>query len=201
MFAVIENGSEDFEQPDTKAEGLQVRNLLRGSCWKCVWVFISSMLFPFEYTNMKETKNHHMPRQLYYSKTICCSFFFFFKSRLRLSSQQFCKSASTAVNLEAALSSLKCAETLVTGERTGSAGWKIWELGLSRIHVAPPYTPRQHSCISQDSDGNLFFLPQQIIHQSWHPCVNVQLWALFCFSEVMRWDEKEKKKNIEPTWR
>lgn len=32
VFAVIENGSEDFEQPDTKADSLQVRNLLSGSC-------------------------------------------------------------------------------------------------------------------------------------------------------------------------
>lgn len=39
VFAVIENGSGDFEEPDAEAEGLQVRKLFSGSCskWTCVF--------------------------------------------------------------------------------------------------------------------------------------------------------------------
>lgn len=43
VFAVIENGTEDFDEPDTKTDSFQVRNLLGGS--SCVWILFCHCCF------------------------------------------------------------------------------------------------------------------------------------------------------------
>lgn len=199
VFAVIENGSEDFEQPDTKADSLQVRNLLIGSCWKCVWVFISSTLFHSDYTNMKWTRNYHMPCQLYFSKTICCSFFLLLKVRI--------PSVFSAVLQISDYGSQLWGCACLTGmcsDRNACYWWDNWFCRLKNLRndsenwVCPASTQHPHTHV------NILTFPRTLVEifssccnkssPSWRPCVNVQLRVLFFFSEVMRrWDENENK--------
>lgn len=136
-------------------------------------------------------------------------FFYYLKLGFRLSSQRFYNSATAAVSFEVALASLECAvtETLVTGERTGSVGWKNprddsenWVCPASMQH---PHHARQRSCLSQGLWWKSFLSCRNKSSPSWCPCVNVQLRVLFFFSERWWGDEMKMKMKtkVEPTWR
>lgn len=159
-----------------------------------------------------QSKNHQTPHQLCFSNTICRSFLFFFfcqNSKLRLFSLQICKSAAAVVNFEdwcalwqKRLLLAASAEKKVKNPRSYSRNWV-------RPESAQPPTPhpqRRRSCISQDSDGNLFFLEQQIIPRSMTVCERAALSSASPSAVEMkerRWKEKKKKENnnAEPTWR
>lgn len=176
VFEVIENGTEEFDQADIKTDSFQVRNPLffhfnhtsmrsnENVSVRSIHVFIPDPLLgliikkiSFRINIVSDSppqvpsyKNHHMPPQLSYLKTICCSC---------CSNVKAPSVFPATLRLHFPLWNVHWLKRLLLAREL--VGWKLRAVSLGNW-VRPASTrplPRPHGCISQDSDGNLFFLP------------------------------------------
>lgn len=133
-----------------------------------------------------------MPRQLYFSKTICCSFFF-----LKVKASPVFSAVLQISKYSSQLWGCTFLIGIVNGERTGSAGWKIYAITLRTGSVLHPCSPP--TCMS-----TLLYFPglwwkSFLPAATNHPRADIRVWTCssgLCFSSQRWWgDEMKRKKN------